>query len=267
MGGSEEGQVSRSPAEVYEERFVPALLQEWADQVADAAGLRQDQRVLDVACGTGVLARAAVKRVGPGGSVVGIDPNQDMLAVARRKAPNIEWREGRAEALPFESASFDAVVSQFGLMFFQDRRAAVQEMMRVLRPGGRMTVAVWDKLENTPGYAALTEVLRRLFGDQIADTMRAPNVLGDREVLRSVFTDAGIPDAEITTRAGRVRFASIHALISAERACAWTLGGLLNDAQFELLYKEAEPILRPFVADDGSVTFAAPAHIVRVTKT
>lgn len=266
MSESEKGQASRNPAEIYEEFFVPALLQEWADLVTDAAGIARDQRVLDVACGTGVLARAVMKRVGSGGSVVGLDPNQEMLAVARRKSPNIEWREGRAEALPFDSESFDAVVSQFGMMFFQDRRAAVQEMMRVLRPGGRMTVAVWDKLENTPGYAALTALLQRLFGDEIADAMRAPNVLGDKALLHSVFTDAGIPDAEMMTRTSTVRFSSIQSLISAERSCVWTLGGLLNGDQFELLQREAEPVLRPFVTADGSVAFPASAHIVKATK-
>lgn len=141
---SERGQVSHSAAEVYEEVFVPILMQ-WAGRVADAARVQPGQRVLDVACGTGVLARAVAERVGPQGAVVGLDLNEGMLAVAGRKAPHVEWRQGRAEDLPFESQSFDRVVSQFGLMFFADRRA-VQEMVRVLRPGGHLAVAVWGRL-------------------------------------------------------------------------------------------------------------------------
>ena len=138
MSESERARATRSPAEVYEEFFVPALFQQWGSVVADAAGIGPGQRVLDVACGTGVLACVAADRVGLGEMVVGLDPNEEMLAVARRKSARIEWRDGQAESLPFPNESFDAVVSQFGFMFFQDQRAALREMMRVLQPGGRL---------------------------------------------------------------------------------------------------------------------------------
>lgn len=110
-----------SPADVYEQFFVPALFRQWGEVMVDVAGIETRQRVLDVACGTGVLACAAAQRVGGGGAVTGLDPNEDMLAVARRKSTTIEWLSGRAEALPFNDQSFDVVVSQFGLMFFDDR--------------------------------------------------------------------------------------------------------------------------------------------------
>ena len=138
------GQVSAAAAEVYEAFFVPALFAQFAGPVADAAALGAGQAVLDVACGTGVLARELRRRTGAEGRVVGLDRNAGMLAVARRSAPGIDWREGMAERLPFADGSFDAVVSQFGLMFFEDRRAALAEMWRVVRPGGRLAVAVWD---------------------------------------------------------------------------------------------------------------------------
>jgi ubiquinone/menaquinone biosynthesis C-methylase UbiE len=147
--------VTRSPAEVYDEFFVPALFQQWGNVVADAAGVGLGQRVLDVACGTGVLACAAAERVGNRGTVVGLDPNEEMLTVARRKNSSIEWRDGRAESLPFPDESFDAVASQFGFMFFEDRHATLREMIRVLRPGGRLAVAVCDSLDHSPGYAAV----------------------------------------------------------------------------------------------------------------
>src|SRR5215207_8528279 len=179
MDDTSTGQVTRSAADVYEEFFVPALFQDWTARVADAARLAPGQRVLDVASGTGALTCEAAQRVGLGGSVTGLDRNEGMLAVARRKAPNIEWRQGLAESLPFANATFDAVISQFGLMFFEDRIAALREMWRVLRPGGRLAVAVWDALDHSPGYAAMTVLLQRLFGSRIADELHAPFVLGD----------------------------------------------------------------------------------------
>ena len=91
-----------------------------------------------------------------------------MRAKKRRRST---WRHGRAEELPFDDHTFDAVISQFGLMFFEDRQAAIREMFRVLRPGGRLAVAVWDSLENTPGYLAVTELLQRLFGAEAADAL------------------------------------------------------------------------------------------------
>jgi SAM-dependent methyltransferase len=265
MSAGETGQVTSSAAEVYEDFFVPALFDQWALRVADAADIRPGQRVLDVACGTGVLARAAAERVGSAGSVVGLDVNDGMLAVARRKAPGIEWRTGRAEALPFASGSFDAVVSQFGLMFFEDRRVALQEMMRALRPGGQLAVAVWDSLDRTPGYTAMVALLRRLFGDEVAGALDAPFILGDRQLLSSLFAEAGIPEAEVTTQVGTARFPSIESWIYTEIR-GFTLADVLDDEQFELLLREAASALRPFVTADATVAFNAPAHIVLATK-
>jgi ubiquinone/menaquinone biosynthesis C-methylase UbiE len=141
-------------AKAYESLLVPALFGQWAVKVTDAAQIQSGQRVLDVACGTGVLAREVASRVSPSGYVAGLDPSPGMLAVGKELAPAIDWKHGVAEALPFLDESFDTVVSQFGLMFFSDRHQAIREMLRVLVPGGRMIVAVWDSLTNTPAYAA-----------------------------------------------------------------------------------------------------------------
>jgi len=259
------GQVIASAAEVYEEFFLPALFQEWASRVLEAARIQPGERVLDVACGTGVLARAAAAHTGAHGTVAGFDLNDGMLAVARRKAPHIEWRQGRAEALPFDDASFDAVVSQFGLMFFEDRSAALREMMRVLRPGGRMTVAVWDSIDRIPGYAAVTGLLQRLFGEPAADALRMPFTLGDPQDLRSLFADAGIPTVRITTQRGTARFPSIESWMYTD-VKGWTLADMIDDAQFGQLLEEARRVLRRFVTADGTVAFDSAAHIITATK-
>jgi SAM-dependent methyltransferase len=251
---------------MYEELFVPALFEQWGSVVASAAGIGPGQRVLDVACGTGVLAMAALERVGREGAVVGLDRNPDMLGVARRKSEWVEWREGRAESLPFPDASFDAVASQFGLMFFEDRAGALREMMRVLRPGGRLAVAVCDALERSPGYAALAELLERLFGERIANAFRAPFALGDEQRLLSLCGDAGIAGASVRRHDGTVRFASINAMISTERACIFTLGGLLDDGQFARLLDEAQSALRRFAGDGGKVAFQMPALVITAAR-
>ncbi|SFH61163.1 methyltransferase domain-containing protein [Modicisalibacter xianhensis] len=257
---------SLSPAEIYEEAFVPALFQQWGDVMTEAASVGFGHRVLDVACGTGVAACAAAERAGAQGSVVGLDPNSDMLAVAAFKHPLVEWREGRGEALPFPDASFDRVVSQFGLMFFDDPAAGLREMMRVLRTGGKLAVAVCDALDHSPGYAVLVELLHRLFGPPVADAFRAPFILGDQDRLQMLCLDAGLSEAGIERRDGNVHFASISDLITTERACAWTLGGILDDEEFDRLDREAQVSLLPFQHENGWIDFTMPALIVSAQK-
>jgi SAM-dependent methyltransferase len=254
-----------SPAEIYDALFVPALFRQWGPILAREARIESGDRVIDVACGTGVLALAALDRVGRDGSVTGLDPNTDMLGVARRKSNRVDWREGRAEQIPFPDASFDAAVSQFGLMFFEDRSAGLREMMRVLRSGGRLAVAVCGALDHSPGYAVLAALLERLFGPSVADAFRAPFVLGDPELLRSICIDAGIERPQVKHHVGTVRFDSIRSMISTERACIWTLGGLLDEEQFKRLLEEAEQELSRFATANG-VVFEMPALLVTTSK-
>jgi len=171
-------------------------------------------------------------------------------------------QRGGVGALRFDDAAFDAVVSQFGLMFFDDRIAALREMWRVLRPGGRLAVAVCDAIGNSPGYASLAALLDRLFGKRIGDAFRAPFAFGDANVLGAFCSGAGIAGARIEQRHATVRFASIDTLVSTERACVWTLGGALSDSQFQQLRRQAQRALAPFVGADGMVEFEMPALII-----
>lgn len=263
MGDS--GQVISSAAEVYDEFFLPALFAAWPSELIAAAQIQKGMQVVDVGCGTGVLAIEAARIVGPGGNVVGVDLNSGMLEVARRKAPEIDWQEAPAEALPFDLHQFDAVVSQFGLMFFRDRVAAIREMWRVLRPGGWLAIAVWDSLENTPGYAAVTRLLSRLFGDEVADLLRAPYALGDIETLSAQFLDAGLSKPTVSRVSGEANFPSIRSWMHTD-VRGWTLADKLDDEQFEHLVAEAESELSSLVSASGEVRFAHPALIATAQK-
>ena len=256
-----------SAANAYEALHVPALFQEWAGRVLDAARVRPGDRVLDVACGTGILARQAVGRVGAAGSVAGLDCGPGMLAVAARLAPEVAWTAGLAESLPYPDRSFDVVVSQFGLMFFTDRRAALQQMMRVLSPGGRLAVAVWETLERSPAYPEEVEILERVAGTRAADALRAPFVLGDRRELARLFESAGIASPEIATQTGTARFPGIRVMVEADlRGWLPLMGVFLSEPHIQQILAEAEVALARYVAPDGQMVFPAPAHIVTATR-
>ncbi|HLT26294.1 MAG TPA: methyltransferase domain-containing protein, partial [Zeimonas sp.] len=238
----------------------------WPTAVLDAAqASAATPRVLDVACGTGVLARAAAVRSGGARGVVGIDPNEGMLAVAAECAPDIDWRAGRAERIDFDDASFDVVVCQFGLMFFEDREAGLREMLRVLRPGGRLAVAVWDSLERLPGFDALAALLDRIVGRAAGDALRVPFSLGDVEALRALFARAGMPELRIATKAGTARFPSLESWIRTN-VRGWAFSDLVDDDQLQRLIETAAREMSDLETARGDVAFAAPAHIAVVQK-
>jgi SAM-dependent methyltransferase len=260
-------QILIEAAKAYETLFVPALFGQWAPMVAAVAQIQPDQQVLDVACGTGILGREIAARVGPGGHVAGVDPNPGMLAVAQQLAPDVEWREASAESLPFPDGSFDAVVGQFGLVFFTNQCQALGEMLRVLKPGGRMAVAVWDSLENLPAYAAEVALLEQIAGQPAADALRAPFAIGDRRILATLFADCGITSADITTHSGVAQFPSIRTMVEADlRGWLPVMGVLLMEQQIDRILSEADQALGDYTTADGRAMFPLSAHIVAVKK-
>lgn len=256
------GQLTGSAADIYEKFFVPALFGEWAPRLCDAAGISAGERLLDVACGTGVVAREARQR---GATVTGLDRNDGMLAVAARLDPDIDWQEGMAETLPFPEASFDCVTCQFGLMFFEDRVNALTEMSRVLRPGGRLVVATWDCLPHSPGYDAMAALLKKLFGREIARALEAPFTLGDPDDLISLFDAAGINAPVIRTRPGLARFPGLEDWVFTDIK-GWTLSESIDEEQYQALLAAAARDLVRFTRADGRVEFCSPAHIVTARK-
>lgn len=250
-------------ARAYEDLHVNALFRQWTDPVLDAAGVASGDRVLDVACGTGVVCRDALARVGPGGSVTGLDIDAGMLAVAESIEPGVAWVEGDAGRLPFDDDDFDAVVCQFGLMFFPDPVLALREMLRCTRPGRRVVVAVWDSLERTEAYPISVDLLHRRAGPAAADALRAPFVLGDIDKLRGLFGQAGASSISIDTHHGTARFPSVRSMVEADlRGWLPIMGVVLDEELIESILAEADAVLDDFVTADGAMTFDAPAHIV-----
>jgi ubiquinone/menaquinone biosynthesis C-methylase UbiE len=201
-------------AELYHRYLVPAVTAPWAADLLTRAGLRRDERVLDVACGTGVVARMAAERVGAGGRVVGLDINHGMLAVARTlpvvRGAEIGWLEGSVSALPFTERTFDAVVCQLGLQFFPDRPQALREIRRVLAAQGRLALNVFSEIERNPAAHALADALERHLGEGTSLAKRSEHALADTEELRALLTAGGFDRVVIQTARKAIRFPSVR---------------------------------------------------------
>ncbi len=194
-------QMTGSGADSYERYQVPSVFGPLVRIFLERVALTPGQHVLDVACGTGILARLAAPMLGPSGLILGVDLNASMLEVARSLAPKdgarVEWRHGDATALPCEEAAFDIVLCQQGLQFFPDRPGALSEMRRVLKPRGRVGLCVWRGIENSPCHAAIAQALHRHVGAAVAARFQAPFGFGDRDALHAVMRGAGFIDIDI----------------------------------------------------------------------
>ena len=262
---------SANPAEAYERYLVPALFAPWAEDLLRRAAPQPGERVLDVACGTGIVARRAARRVGPTGRVVGVDPNPGMLAVARATAAAegaaIDWREGRGEALPVDAAAFDLVCCQQGLQFFQDRAAGLREMRRALVPGGRIVVSVGQGIEHQPLHAALDAIIARHVGaPPFARTIFS---LGDADELRALLEGAGFRSVVVEPLSLTARFPDpagfVRLQVLGVAAFAPAIAGMdaaAREATIAAVLAEAEAAVRPYV-EDSALVIPTRAHVAQ----
>jgi len=201
-----------SPAEMYERFFGPAIFAPCAVLLLEHAAPRPGEAVLDLACGTGQVARRVAPLVGAGGSVTALDVSPAMLAMGRSlptpEGAVIEWVEGDAVAPALPDDAFDLVVCQQGLQFFPDRVAALGHVCRVLRPGGQAVFATWRGLEHHPVYQAMTEAeLAHLEPLGVGeDELQTPFSLEDEAELTGLLESAGLADVRIEDGTIEARF-------------------------------------------------------------
>jgi ubiquinone/menaquinone biosynthesis C-methylase UbiE len=204
-------QLDGSAPELYEKYLVPAITTKWADDLVGRAQPSAGEEVLDVACGTGVVARSASRRM-LHGHITGLDLNKGMLAVARTlvsEGAPIDWIEGSALDLPFPVGKFDLVLCQLGLQFFPDQGRALREMRRVLSSSGRVALSVYSPIERTPGANAFVLALDRVLGPNASKIKRGEHSFNAPDELRELLIDAGFAKVEVQTVVQQIAFPSV----------------------------------------------------------
>jgi ubiquinone/menaquinone biosynthesis C-methylase UbiE len=262
-------QLEGSAAELYQRYLVPGITSKWAEDLVHRASLRPDEEVLDVACGTGVVARLAAKAVASG-QVTGLDLNTRMLAVGRdvqSEGPAVSWVEGSALDLPFASARFDAVLCQLGLQFFPDQLKALREMRRVVRRAGRVALSVYSAIERTPGANAFVCALDEVLGPQASQVKRGEHSFASPEQLENLLLDAEFGSVEVQTVVQTIVFPSVLDYVRFQ---------LLATPMTVLLKDKADPERQTVISavasrtatlsthsmlDDGKFTFPQEAYV------
>ena len=186
--------------ENYDRYLGPVLFEPYAKDLAERVNGPEDGSLLEVACGTGIVTRRLRERLSPRVKIVATDLNEAMIKFAARKFradENIEWKPADALDLPFEDQTFDAVVCQFGLMFFPDKQQGVNEAFRVLKPNGRFIFSVWDDIEHVDLAKAAETVIKQFFPEYPPDFYDIPFSFHEQDKLRLVLTTAGFREIEI----------------------------------------------------------------------
>jgi SAM-dependent methyltransferase len=263
-------QLENNSAEAYE-RYLASAFSPWAEALTMAAELKAGERALDVACGTGIVARHAARRVGAGGAVVGLDVNDAMLSVARTVSagsqPPIEWRHGDAASLPFPDRQFDAVFCEQALQFFPEPQTALREMRRVLADGGRAAISVCRPIEYCPAYVTLADALERFAGAEAAAMMRSPFSRWSVAELNALAVEAGFARVGVRIEVASLRYPSAGEFLRREAASsplASFVSALESNVRDELV-RELESALADHTDDEGVVcgveSYVALCHV------
>jgi SAM-dependent methyltransferase len=258
-------QITREQAAAYEELFVPALFAQWAPMLVDLAAITEGDRVLDVACGTGIAARTAADSAGESGSVVGLDLNPAMLEVAARIRPDIEWREGDVSEMPFEEGSFDAVLCQSAVFFFPDVDRAFSEMARVVRHGGVVAIQTYATLADQPAFQEFYAIVRRVAVGEDLDLLDTYWSMGDLSALFGALQRAGLEIVETRTTVGTVRYGTVENLIETEIK-GTPLADRLSQRQIDQILSDSASILNSYVTPQRGLEMPITSHLVAARR-
>jgi ubiquinone/menaquinone biosynthesis C-methylase UbiE len=250
-------QVSGDAAKLRERYSVRYFIGPWAPGLVALTALQPGERVLDVACGTGVVTRLAAPEVGSTGQVTGLDMNAGMLAVARSLPPpagaSITWVEGDAGAMEFPDASFEVIMCQQGLQFFSDKPAALREMYRILVPGGRVVLSVWKSAG--PYNVAIAEALEYHVSVEAATLYRASRVVPDAETLYRLLVEAGFRAVEIRPSTMTVRLPTLETFVLGHLSGHPVAGAIaaLSEDQRAAFARQVKMALQSYADGDGVV--------------
>ena len=267
----ERWQIPDSGPDAYERHMVPAIFGPWASLLVGLARLQPGERVLDAACGTGIVARLANADIGMAGQVVGVDLSAGMLAVARRVSasaqPPIDWRDGNLEALPLADGEFDVVLCQHGLQFVPMRGVAVAELHRVLRPGGRLALAAWRDLQHCPYMVVITGVLADHLGAEAGHRMAAPCSLSKAAELQTLLSAAGFREIQVRIEVLPMRIADLARFLPCQFAATSLAADIaaLDDRARAALFEDIVRRLAPHM-DDYGLAIPFEAHLITALR-
>jgi ubiquinone/menaquinone biosynthesis C-methylase UbiE len=262
-------QLAGNAAELYEQILVPAAFRPWATDLLELADLQPGERVLDAACGTGIVARLAAPQVGTIGEVTGLDLNAGMLHVARSLPPpsgaSVTWVEGSALAMPLPDASFDVGLCQQGFQFFPDRAAGLQELKRVLVPGGRILLSIWEG--ETPYSAAMAVAVEKHVGREPASTLRTSRACPEPSTVQALMMQAGFRDVRTVARALTRRLPAIARFVLRHLAATPVAGAIaaLSEAERAALGDDVRTALLAYAEGDG-IRYREVAHVVMAVR-
>jgi SAM-dependent methyltransferase len=256
-------EISDELVTMHEQYLVPAIYAQWASRVAEIAEIDLGQHVLDVACGTGTLARAIQLETGLTGKIIGLDSNEKMLASAQAHSRGIEWQLGDATAMPFEKNRFDRVMCQFALMFITNRVAVIKEMLRVCKPDGLVVLATWGPLHHGGAYDALIKLVNRYLGSHAALKLSSPWALGKPGVMDALLLTSGVNEYECHQRVGQASYPSLRAFIEVHLRLVGEFNNL-NEQSIDEIFSAADKELHPFLASGGQLVAQLNANIFTV---
>lgn len=253
----------------YDRLMVPMLFEPYAQDVAERARRFAPRDILETAAGTGAVTQALHSAL-PQANVIATDLNPAMLEIAaeRLKSDKVRYQAADAQDLPFDDQSFDLIVCQFGEMFYPDKLAANREAFRLLRPGGRYLLVIWDSLEKNPASKAIHDAVAAEFpNDPPAFLARVPFGYADLEVVTADLMAAGFDDLEFETIAHRSK--SPSAQDAATAMCEGSpLRSEIEARDRDALSRVTDAVARALKLFEGPEGLDAPmsAHLVIATK-